>query len=95
MERSRGKPLVLEERPCPGRIYCAVPSHGNRAPALRQALAVLIVAGARDIYLLQIEETFDVTLSDHETPIRTIAGGLAMTGLAQALRLLLEINRRP
>jgi hypothetical protein len=27
-------------------------------------------------------------LSDYETPIRTIAGGLAMTGLAQALRLL-------
>jgi hypothetical protein len=42
-----------------------------------------------------LEETFDVTLSDYETPIRTIAGGLAMTGLAQALRLLLEINRRP
>jgi hypothetical protein len=56
---------------------------------------VLIVAGARDIYLLHNEETFDVTLSDHETSIRTIAGGLAMIGLAQALRLLLEINRRP
>jgi hypothetical protein len=53
---------------------------------------ILIVAGARDIYLLQIEETFDVTLSDYETPIRTIAGGLGMVGLAQALRLLLEIN---
>jgi hypothetical protein len=51
---------------------------------------VLIVAGARDIYLLHIEETFDVTLSDYETPIRTIAG--AMIGLAQALRLLLEIS---
>jgi hypothetical protein len=56
---------------------------------------VLIVAGARDIYLLHIEETFDVTLSDYETPIRAIAGGPAMIGLAQALRLLLEINRRP
>jgi hypothetical protein len=56
---------------------------------------VLIVAGARDIYLLHNEETFEVTLSDYETPIRTIAGGLAMIGLAQALRLLLEINRRP
>jgi hypothetical protein len=33
--------------------------------------------------------------SASETPIRTIAGGLAMIGLAQALRLLLEINRRP
>ena len=56
---------------------------------------VLIVAGARDIYLLHNEETFEVTLSDYETPIRTIAGGLTMIGLAQALRLLLEINRRP
>jgi hypothetical protein len=53
---------------------------------------VLIVAGARDIYLLHIEETFDVTLRDYETPIRTIAGGLAMIGLTQALRLLLEIS---
>jgi len=38
---------------------------------------VLIVAGARDIYLLHNEETFEVTLSDYETPIRTIAGGVA------------------
>jgi hypothetical protein len=64
-------------------------------PPSGRALAVLIVARARDIYLLHIEETFDVTLSDYETPIRTIAGGLAMIGLVQALRLLLEINRRP
>lgn len=55
---------------------------------------VLIVTGARDIYLLHIEEMFYVTWSDYETPIRTIAGGLAMMGLAQALRLLLEINVR-
>jgi hypothetical protein len=54
---------------------------------------VLIVAGARDIYLLHIEETFDVTLSDYETPIRAIAGGLGMVGLAQALRLLLVVVR--
>jgi hypothetical protein len=52
---------------------------------------VLIVAGARDIYLLHIEETFDVTLSDYETPIRTIAGGLSMIGIGQGLRLLLLI----
>jgi hypothetical protein len=39
---------------------------------------VLIVAGARDIYLLHIEEMFYVTWSDYETPIRTIAGGLAV-----------------
>ncbi len=54
----------------------------------QDALFRVIVAGARDIYLLHNEETFDVTLSDYETPIRTIAGGLAMIGLGQALRLL-------
>jgi hypothetical protein len=37
---------------------------------------VLIVAGARDIYLLHNEETFEVTLSDYETPIKTIAAAL-------------------
>jgi len=95
VERSRGKPLVLKERPCPGRIYCAVPSHRNRAPALRQALAVLDRSWSAGYLPPALEETFDVTLSDYETPIRTIAGGLAMIGLAQALRLLLEINRRP
>jgi len=51
-------------------------------------VGLVFVAGARDIYLLHNEETFEVTLSDYETPIRTIAGGLAMIGLAQALRLL-------
>jgi hypothetical protein len=48
----------------------------------------LIVAGAWDIYVLSNEQTFEVTLSDYATPIRTIAGGLAMIGLAEALRLL-------
>jgi hypothetical protein len=51
----------------------------------------LIVAGAWDIYILS---TYEVTLSDYGVSIRTIAGGLIMIGLAQALRLLLEINRR-
>jgi hypothetical protein len=51
----------------------------------------LIGAGLRDIYLLSNEETFDVTFI--ETPIRMIAGGLAMIGVAQALRLLLVILR--
>jgi hypothetical protein len=53
----------------------------------------LIGAGLRDIYLLSNEETFDVTFIDYETPIRMIAGGLAMIGVAQALRLLLVILR--
>ena len=51
----------------------------------------LIAAGSWDIYLLSNEQTFDVTLSDYETPIRMIAGGLAMIGVAQALRLLLVV----
>ena len=51
----------------------------------------LIAAGAWDIYLLSNEQTFDVTFSDYETPIRMIAGGLAMIGVAQALRLLLVV----
>jgi hypothetical protein len=54
----------------------------------------LIVAGAWDIYVLSNEQTFDVTLSDYGAAIRTIAGGFIMIGLAQALRLLLEINVR-
>jgi hypothetical protein len=54
----------------------------------------LIVAGAREIYVLSNEQTYEVTLSDYGVSIRTIAGGLIMIGLAQALRLLLEINRK-
>ena len=54
----------------------------------------LIVAGAWDIYLLYTEQTFEITLSDYASPTRTIAGGIAMIGLAQALRLLVAINRR-
>jgi hypothetical protein len=51
----------------------------------------LIAAGAWDIYVLS---KFEVTLSDYGVSIRTIAGGFIMIGLAQALRLLLEINVR-
>jgi hypothetical protein len=73
-------------------------SRSGRTTILAYVIAiiglVLIVAGARDIYLLHVEERFDVALSDYETSIRTIAGGLAMMGLAQALRLLLKINLR-
>jgi hypothetical protein len=54
----------------------------------------LIVAGAWDIYVLYNEQTFEVTFSDYGVAIRTISGGLIMVGLAQALRLLLEINAR-
>ena len=54
----------------------------------------LIAAGALDIYVLSNEQMFEVTLSDYGAAIRTIAGGFIMIGLAQALRLLLEINVR-
>jgi hypothetical protein len=54
----------------------------------------LIVAGAWDIYVLSNEQTFVVTLTDYGVSIRTIAGGFIMIGLAEALRLLLEINAR-
>jgi len=42
------------------------------------------------LLLLEVEAT--VPLADYLTAIGTTAGGLAMGGLAQALRLLLEIN---
>jgi hypothetical protein len=68
-----------------------------RTTILAYVIAIMglvpIVAGARDIYLLHIEETFDVTLSDYGAAIRTIAGGFIMIGLAQALRLLLESRK--
>jgi hypothetical protein len=58
---------------------------------------VLIVAGARDIYLLHIEEMFYVTWSDYETPIRTIAGGLAVLAPTAAIhsRTALATNSGP
>jgi hypothetical protein len=54
----------------------------------------LIAAGAWDIYAFSNEQMFEVILSDYWAAIRTIAGGFIMIGLAQALRLLLEINVR-
>jgi hypothetical protein len=53
---------------------------------------VMIAVGVWSLLVLQTEET--VLLADLLTAIGTLAGGLAMGGLAQALRLLLEINRR-
>ena len=49
---------------------------------------VLIAYGAWDAYVFYSDE-YQLTLSDYEPPIRVIAGGLAMIGLAQALRLLI------
>jgi hypothetical protein len=67
-----------------------------RTTILAYAIAIfglaLIAAGAWDIYVLSNEQMFEVTLSDYGAAIRTIAGGFIMIGLAQALRLLVEIN---
>jgi hypothetical protein len=53
---------------------------------------IMIAVGVWSLLVLEAEET--VLLGDYLTGIGTIAGGLAMGGLAQALRLLLEINHR-
>jgi hypothetical protein len=55
---------------------------------------VMIAVGAWSLLVFsQAEET--IPLADSLTAIGMTAGGLAMIGLAQAIRLLLEINRRP
>ena len=51
---------------------------------------VVIAAGAWDLSTLQT----NTSVSDYASGIETIAGGLGLVGLAQALRLLLEINAK-
>jgi hypothetical protein len=53
---------------------------------------IMVAVGVWSLLVLQAEET--VLLADFLMAIGAIAGGLAMGGLAQALRLLLEINRK-
>jgi hypothetical protein len=53
---------------------------------------IMVAVGVWSLLVLEAEET--VLLADLLTAMGTIAGGLAMGGLAQALRLLLEINRK-
>jgi hypothetical protein len=53
---------------------------------------IMVAVGVWSLLVLQTEET--VLLGDYLSAIGTIAGGLAMGGLAQALHLLLEINRK-
>ena len=53
---------------------------------------IMVAVGVWSLLVLEAEET--VSLADFLTAMGTIAGGLAMGGLAQALRLLLEINRK-
>jgi len=53
----------------------------------------MIVAGAWGLSMLD-NEMLQVPLGDYGIGIGMIAGGLGMVGLAQALRLLLEINAK-
>ena len=58
------------------------------------AALAMIAAGVWGIFLLiEAEPMVEVVLSDYAIAIELIGGGLGMIGLAQALRLLLEINR--
>jgi hypothetical protein len=53
---------------------------------------VMIAVGVWSLFVLEAEET--VPLTDYLIAIGMISGGLGMGGLAQALRLLLEVNRK-
>jgi hypothetical protein len=55
---------------------------------------VVIAAGAWDLSTLQTDTSEMLQVSDYASGIKTIAGGLGLVGLAQALRLLLEINAK-
>ena len=68
-------------------------SHAQHYPRLLIALAglVMIAAGAWDLFT---KGTASARLRHYAIAIGMICGGLAMGGLAQALRLLLEINAK-
>jgi hypothetical protein len=55
---------------------------------------VTIAAGGWGLFLLVVEKTVRVPLRYYAMALGMISGGLAMVGLAQALRLLLAINGR-
>jgi len=57
---------------------------------------VMIAAGAWDLFTLVADADNETVqeVSDYAMGIGTIATGLALVGLAQALRLLLKINAR-
>jgi hypothetical protein len=55
---------------------------------------VTIATGAWILFILANQEA-DIALEYYAMAIGMICGGLGLGGLAQALRLLLEINRRP
>jgi hypothetical protein len=58
------------------------------------ASLVTIATGAWILFILATQEG-DIALEYYAMAIGMICGGLGLAGLAQALRLLLEINRRP
>ncbi len=53
---------------------------------------VVIAVGAWGLFI-SVTDREPVLLTDYAIAIAMISGGLGMVGLAQALRLLLEINR--
>ena len=55
---------------------------------------VTIATGIWILFILANQEA-DIALEYYAMAIGMICGGLGLCGLAQALRLLLEINRRP
>jgi hypothetical protein len=55
---------------------------------------VIIAVGVWGLLMLVAEKTVRVPLRYYAMALGMISGGLAMGGLAQALRLLLEINGR-
>jgi hypothetical protein len=55
---------------------------------------VMIVAGARVLFILVTEEMFQFPLSDYAIAVGLISGGLGLVGIAQALRILLAISSK-
>ena len=63
----------------------------QRLTVVALAGLVMIAAGTLDLSTLQAEEGEILQVSDYVPGITTIASGLGMLGLAEALRLLLRI----
>jgi hypothetical protein len=55
---------------------------------------VMIVAGARVLFILVTEEMFQFPLSDYAIAVGMVSGGIGLGGIAQALRILLAISSK-
>jgi hypothetical protein len=55
---------------------------------------IMMAAGTWGLFLLVVEKTVRVPLRYYAIPLGMISGGLAMGGVAQALRLLLVVSGR-